>query len=131
LATKIRLKRMGARGNPHYRLVVMDSKRPRDGNTIEEIGYYCPTTEPPTIEVQVNRALHWLCTGAQPSDTVRSLLAERGVMEAFRSGVKPGQMPEEVTPVVTPEQATQSAEQSSQLAAEQHEETPPEQDSVQ
>ena len=101
---------MGARHNPHYRLVVMDSRRPRDGTTIEEIGHYCPTTNPITLQVDVNRALHWLCEGAQPSNTVRSLLSKRGVMKAFRGGVKPGEMVEEVIPVKPAEQATEPAE---------------------
>ena len=115
---------MGARHNPHYRLVVMDSRRPRDGTTIEEIGHYCPTTEPVTLQVDVNRALHWLCAGAQPSNTVRSLLTQRGVMKAFRGGVKPGEMVEEVAPVIAVEEASQ------ELAAEPQEETPAEQDST-
>jgi small subunit ribosomal protein S16 len=84
LATKIRLKRTGARGNPHYRLVVMDSRKPRDGRTIEELGYYCPTTHPPTVKIDVQRALHWLSIGAQPTDTARSLLSKQGIMEMFR-----------------------------------------------
>ncbi len=84
MATKIRLKRTGARGNPHYRLVVIDSRKPRDGRTIEELGYYCPTTHPPTIKIDVERALHWLGLGAQTSDTARSLLSKQGVLQAFR-----------------------------------------------
>ncbi len=121
---------MGARHNPHYRLVVMDSRRPRDGTTIEEIGHYCPTTEPVTLQVDVNRALHWLCAGAQPSNTVRSLLTQRGVMKAFRGGVKPGEMVEEVAPVIAAEEATEAVEATQELPAEPQEETPAEQDST-
>ncbi len=103
MAAKIRLKRTGARGNANYRLVVMDSRKPRDGHTIEELGYYCPTTDPATINIDVNRALHWLCVGAQPTDTVRSLLAKKGVMDAFRKGIKPGEMQQDAP--VAPEAA--------------------------
>lgn len=131
MATKIRLKRMGARHNPHYRLVVMDSRRPRDGHTIEELGYYCPTTHPVTLQVDVNRALHWLCAGAQPSDTVRSLLSQRGVMKAFRGGVKPGEMvAEEVTPISVVEEATEPLEAPEELPAEEREEPPADEDSI-
>lgn len=100
MATKIRLKRTGARGNPHYRVVIMDGKRPRDGRTVEELGYYCPTSNPPLMHFDVNRALHWLYVGAQPSETVRSLMGRCGILEAFANGVKPGEMaqPEPVGP---------------------------------
>lgn len=94
MATKIRLKRTGARGNPNYRVVIMDAKRPRDGRTVEELGYYCPTSNPPLVHFDVNRALHWLYVGAQPSETVRSLMSRCGILEAFKSGVKPGDMPQ-------------------------------------
>lgn len=84
MATRIRLKRIGAKKQPHYRVVVIDQRKPRDSRTIEDIGYYNPRTEPPTIKVSEDRALHWLMVGAQPSDTVRSILKKAGVMEAFR-----------------------------------------------
>ena len=79
MATKIRLKRMGAKKKPFYRIVVADSRAPRDGRFIEEIGYYNPNVEPAQIEVNVEAAQKWLNTGAQPSDTVRSLLKKAGV----------------------------------------------------
>ncbi len=84
MATKIRLKRTGSRHQPHYRVVVMDSRKSRDGRAIEQIGYYNPRTEPPTIDLQEDRALYWLGVGAQPTDTVRSLLEKTGVMKSFR-----------------------------------------------
>ena len=84
MATRIRLKRTGSRHQPHFRVVVMDQRASRDGRAIEEIGYYNPRTEPPTIEIKEQRALHWLRNGAQPSDTVRSLLEKTGVMSSFR-----------------------------------------------
>ncbi len=84
MATKIRLKRTGSRHQPHYRVVVMDSSKSRDGRAIEQIGYYNPRTEPPTIDLQEERALYWLGVGAQPTDTVRSLLEKAGVMKSFQ-----------------------------------------------
>ncbi len=84
MATKIRLKRTGSRHQPHYRVVVMDSSKSRDGLAIEQIGYYNPRTDPPTIDLDGERALYWLGVGAQPTDTVRSLLEKTGVMKSFR-----------------------------------------------
>lgn len=79
MATKIRLRRMGAKKKPFYRIVVADSRSPRDGRTIEEIGYYNPNVNPAEIKVDVEAAQKWLATGAQLSDTVRSLLKKAGV----------------------------------------------------
>ena len=79
MATRIRLRRMGAKKAPFYRLVVADSRAPRDGRFIEEIGYYDPTKEPTVIKVNEERAAYWLKTGAQPSETVKSLLNKAGV----------------------------------------------------
>ena len=77
---KIRLKRMGMKKMPFYRLVVTDSRNARDGRFIEEIGYYDPTSEPVALVVDAERAKYWLGTGAQPSDTVRGLLKKSGVL---------------------------------------------------
>jgi small subunit ribosomal protein S16 len=74
MAVKIRLKRMGAKHAPFYRVVVADSRSPRDGKFIEEIGYYNPTTHPTTIKIDVEKAASWIKNGAQPSDTVKRLL---------------------------------------------------------
>ena len=71
---KIRLRRMGAKKAPYYRLVVADSRSPRDGRCIEEIGTYDPLTEPATIKIDMERAKYWISNGAQPTDTVRGLL---------------------------------------------------------
>jgi small subunit ribosomal protein S16 len=79
MATKIRLRRMGAKKAPFYRVVVADSRSPRDGRFIEEIGYYDPTKEPAVIKIDEERAKYWVGTGAQPSETVRFLLAKAGV----------------------------------------------------
>jgi len=84
---KIRLRRMGAKKNPFYRVVVADSKAPRDGRFIEEIGTYDPVTQPSTINIDMERADYWVKNGAQPTDTVRALLKKVG------------------TPVAAPEEA--------------------------
>ncbi len=77
---KIRLRRMGAKKNPYYRIVVADSHFPRDGRFIEEIGTYNPLTEPSEVKVDAERALAWIKNGAQPTDTVKNLLKKAGVI---------------------------------------------------
>ena len=77
---KIRLKRMGAKKNPFYRIVVADSRVARDGKSIEEIGYYDPTKEPAVIKVDLEAAKKWIGNGAQPTDTVRALLKKAGAV---------------------------------------------------
>lgn len=77
---KIRLRRMGAKKAPYYRIVVADSRSPRDGRCIEEIGAYNPLTEPATITVDSEKARTWIQNGAQPTDTVRGLLKKAGVL---------------------------------------------------
>lgn len=79
MAVRIRLKRMGAKKRPFYRIVVADSRAPRDGAFIEEIGYYNPTTEPTTFKINGEKVQEWLQKGAQPSDTVRALLVKAGI----------------------------------------------------
>ena len=74
MAVKIRLRRMGAKKAPFYRIVVADSRFPRDGRFIEEVGYYDPMTEPATIKVDLEKVDKWLSNGAQPTDTVRSII---------------------------------------------------------
>ena len=83
MATRIRLKRTGSRHQPHFRVVVVDQRKSRDGRSIEEIGYYNPRTDPATVNIDEDRALYWLGVGAQPSETVRSLLEKTGVMKSF------------------------------------------------
>ena len=78
---RIRLRRMGAKKQPTYRFVVADARSPRDGRFIEILGHYNPRTEPKTLVVDEAKAKEWLAKGAQPTPTVRRLLAERGVME--------------------------------------------------
>lgn len=81
MAVKIRLKRMGAKKAPFYRVVVADSRSPRDGRFIDEVGYYNPTTKPAVLKVEEEKALDWMVKGAQPSDTVRSLFSGLGLMK--------------------------------------------------
>jgi len=81
LAVKIRLKRMGTNQKPFYRIVVADSRSPRDGRFIETLGYYNPLTEPSTIKVDEEKARLWLSRGAQPTDTVRDILVRQGLLE--------------------------------------------------
>ncbi|MBR5569732.1 MAG: 30S ribosomal protein S16 [Oscillospiraceae bacterium] len=77
---KIRLRRMGAKKAPFYRVVVADARSPRDGRCIEEIGTFNPLTEPATINIDVEKAQAWIKNGAQPTDTVRALLKKAGVL---------------------------------------------------
>ncbi len=80
LMVKIRLRRMGAKKTPYYRIVVADSRAPRDGRCIEEIGTYDPLTNPATITVDAEKAQSWIKNGAQPTDTVRGLLKKAGAL---------------------------------------------------
>ncbi|MDD5915944.1 MAG: 30S ribosomal protein S16 [Clostridiales bacterium] len=79
MAVKIRLRRMGAKKAPFYRIVVADSRYPRNGRFIEELGYYDPMKEPAEIKLDVEKAKDWISKGAQPTETVRSLLKKNGV----------------------------------------------------
>ncbi|HWR18927.1 MAG TPA: 30S ribosomal protein S16 [Clostridia bacterium] len=78
---KIRLRRMGAKKAPFYRIVVADSRAPRNGAFVEEIGYYNPLTDPAELKVDNDRANHWIKNGAQPTDTVRGLLKKSGALQ--------------------------------------------------
>jgi small subunit ribosomal protein S16 len=80
MAVKIRLKRMGAHKSPFYRVVVADSRSPRDGRFIEEIGTYNPIAQPALVDINEEKALKWLQDGAKPSDTVRNLFSNLGIM---------------------------------------------------
>ncbi len=99
MPTKIRLQRHGRKGRPFYHIVIADGRAPRDGRFIEKIGTYNPLTKPAEIDMDFDRALYWLQTGAQPTDTVRAILAYKGVIykNHLEKGVKKG--------ALTPEQA--------------------------
>lgn len=80
MAVKIRLRRMGAKKAPFYRIVVADSRYPRDGRFIEEIGYYNPMEEPSVVKVDAEKAKKWIANGAQPTDTVKALFKKHEVL---------------------------------------------------
>ncbi len=98
MATKIRLQRFGHKDYAFYQIVIADSRAPRDGKFIERIGSYNPNTNPATINLKFDRALYWLTTGAQPTDTVRNILSNEGVLlkKHLLGGVKKGAFTEEV-----------------------------------
>ena len=81
MADKIRLRRMGAKKAPFYRIIVADSRSPRDGRFIEEVGYYNPMTNPAEIKVDAEKAQKWLDNGAQPTETVKSILTKSGIIK--------------------------------------------------
>lgn len=83
MAVKLRLKRMGSKKRPFYRIVAADARSPRDGRFIEEVGYYNPITQPAEVKVNEEKAMKWLANGAIPTDTVRDLLSKEGIMKKF------------------------------------------------
>ncbi len=92
MATKIRLQRHGRKGYAFYSIVIADARAPRDGKFTEKIGTYNPNTNPATVDLNFDRALYWLETGAQPTDTVRNILSREGVMlmKHLKGGVRKG-----------------------------------------
>ena len=126
---RIRLRRTGKKKQPSYRVVVADSESPRDGRFIENIGFYNPRTDPPTIEIKEDRAQYWLSQGAQPSDAVARLLRKKGVLqgpetaeggEATEATPEPTAEAEEVesTTEATPEPTAEAEEVESTTEAE-------------
>ena len=97
MPAKIRLQRYGKKGQPYYHVVVADSRAPRDGKFIEKLGSYNPRTNPATIELDTERALYWINSGAQPTDTMRAVLAYKGVLYKHHLdvGVKKGALTQE------------------------------------
>jgi small subunit ribosomal protein S16 len=93
MSVRIRLKRLGAKKRPFYRVVVADQRSPRDGRFIENIGRYQPLDDPSLIEIDEDRALHWLRVGAQPSNTVRVLMTKVGIWEKF-AAERPAKKPQ-------------------------------------
>lgn len=90
---KIRLRRMGAKKRPFYRIVVADSRTARNGRFIEAIGHYDPTQDPPAIKLEKDRAEHWLSVGARPSDVMRGLLKKEGLLGGIAAPVEPEEEP--------------------------------------
>ena len=88
MAVKIRLNRMGAKKNPFYRVVVADSRAPRDGRFIEVLGNYDPSKQPAVVNIDEAKVLDWMNKGAQPTDTVKNLLSKRGIMAKFAEAKK-------------------------------------------
>ncbi|MER2064103.1 MAG: 30S ribosomal protein S16 [Alkalibacterium sp.] len=83
MAVKIRMKRMGSKRNPFYRLVVADSRAPRDGRIIEQVGTYNPVSKPAEVKLDEELVMKWLRDGAKPSDTVKNLLSKEGIIKKF------------------------------------------------
>jgi len=99
LAVKLRLKRMGKKRQPVYKVVAADVRSPRDGKFIESIGLYNPKTHPATVDINEDRALYWLSVGAQPTNTVKNLLSERGIL-LKRDMLKRGKSEDEINSAV-------------------------------
>lgn len=102
---KIRLRRVGAKKQPSYRVVVADARSPRDGSFIENIGHYDPRTDLPTVHINRERALYWLQQGAQPTEAVSRLLTDQGILEALqkvKAGVSPAEALAATLPVAAP-----------------------------
>jgi len=86
----MRLKRFGRKKKPFYRVIIANSKDPRQGRSVDDIGYYDPLTDPAQIQIDEEKALKWLKDGAQPSDTVKSLLSKAGILEKFHDQSQSG-----------------------------------------
>lgn len=111
MAVKLRLRREGTVKRPHYRVVVADSRSPRNGRFIENIGEYHPMQEPSHVQIDEERALHWLKVGAQPSSAVEKLLRITGVWETFKPGDKPARVRDESKPKLSKKARAKLAEE--------------------
>ena len=99
MAVKLRLHRMGKKKSPVYRIVAIDSRKSRDGEYIEQIGFYNPKTEPATIKIDVELTKKWIANGAQPTDTVRDILVNEGIIAGSAKYAKKAEVAEEVNAV--------------------------------
>ncbi|MDD5220306.1 MAG: 30S ribosomal protein S16 [Candidatus Bipolaricaulis sp.] len=90
MAAKIRLKKVGRKGQPSYRVVVLDGRKPRDAKVVADLGHYDPKTEPATFQIDHDVALKWLCDGAKPTRAARDILSKSGVMAALDAAKRPG-----------------------------------------
>lgn len=113
---RIRLCRTGAKKQPHYRVVVADQRSPRDGRFLEIIGHYNPRTEPATVVIDEERALHWLGMGAQPSDPVRRMLDSKGITLKFRGEDVEEEAEDAVEPADVLEQVAEPAAEAEAVA---------------
>lgn len=102
MATKIRLKRFGAKHDPHFRIVVADSRSRRDGRTIEELGYYNPTKDPIMLNINRERAIHWMSVGGKPTETVLSLFRREGILAEMAGHPIPEKAPADEAPADEP-----------------------------
>jgi small subunit ribosomal protein S16 len=121
---KLRLKRMGAINKPFYRIVAVDSRKKRDGKYLESLGYYDPKTDPLTLKVDIDKCINWLKVGAQPSETVRSLFKQAGIIEKWhniRMGIKEVDKPEKVKKEKVGTKKEKVIEETAELVAEQYE----------
>ena len=125
MAVRIRLRRIGKKKQPQYRLIVADSASPRDGRFIETIGRYNPRVDPPLISVDEERALSWLKQGAQPSDTAQSMLVKTGVWEKFSGEPAPAAPAPAPAPEAVAEASPEPTEVAEQEPAPEPEEAPP------
>ncbi len=99
MAVSIRLKRMGRKRKPFYRVIIADSRKPRQGVAVDDLGYYDPMTEPVQIQIDEEKALTWLGEGAIPTETAKSLLSKSGILQKFHKQSHPGEEDEEKTPI--------------------------------
>ena len=106
MAVAIRLKRLGRKKRPFYRVIVVDRRSPRQGKAVDDLGYYDPLTDPVQIQIDEGRALKWLKNGAKPTETARSLLSKAGILQKFHEQRYVG------SPTVKKEDETQTVEQS-------------------
>ncbi|HEY7400304.1 MAG TPA: 30S ribosomal protein S16 [Actinomycetota bacterium] len=132
MSTRIRLRRLGAKKHPHYRVVVADQRSPRDGRFIEIIGQYHPLDDPSTILIDEDRALHWLRTGAQPSNQVRNLMSKVGIWDKFVAerpsatvAEKPGRAEKPAKEKVSKKAASKAAAAAEAAAQPEPEPAPP------
>lgn len=114
MAVSIRLKRLGRKRNPFYRVIVADSRTPRQGRAVDDLGFYDPMKDPVQIEIDQAKALTWLSEGAVPTDTARSLLSKAGILQAFHQQNQPGaegEDKEEETPAAEDKEEAPAVEQ--------------------
>jgi small subunit ribosomal protein S16 len=111
MAVRIRLRRIGAKKKPFYRVVVADSRSPRNGRFLDTIGWFDPLSNPEKIEINESKAMRWLEEGAEPTDSARAILSRAGVMQRFRGGAASGPVPASASPAPAEAQAAPAESQ--------------------